>query len=84
MASAELPTDHLTRQFLAWVAEAPRTYAQTMEAWRTSCPRMTIWEDAVRDGLVRLANGHGAMGAAPVVLTERGKTLLSRTNSWPG
>ncbi len=77
MSTADTPTDHLTRQFLAWVNEAPRTYADAMEAWRTSCPRMTIWEDAVRDGLVRLANGHGAMGAAPVMITERGKNVLS-------
>ena len=77
MSTADAPTDHLTRQFLAWVAEAPRTYADAMEAWRTTCPRMTIWEDAVRDGLVRLASGHGAMGATRVTLTERGERLLS-------
>jgi hypothetical protein len=46
------PTGQLTLQFLAWVAEAPRSYRQTMEAWRTSCPRMPVWEDAVDDGLV--------------------------------
>jgi hypothetical protein len=81
MSTADAPTDHLTRQFLAWVAEAPRTYADAMEAWRTSCPRMTIWEDAVRDGLVRLTNGHGAMRETRVTLTERGATLLSNAKS---
>ena len=32
-------------QFLAWVAERPRNYAQTMEAWRSSCPRLSVWEE---------------------------------------
>ena len=36
----------LTEQFLAWVADRPRTYAEAMEAWRSSCPRLSIWEDA--------------------------------------
>ena len=47
-------TDLLMLQFLRWVAERPRTYADVMEAWRTSCPRMSIWEDAQADGLVQI------------------------------
>ena len=35
-----------------WVAARPRPYDEVMEAWRTSCPRLTIWEDAVDRGLV--------------------------------
>jgi hypothetical protein len=54
----------LTLQFLAWVAEGPRTYGEAMEAWRSTCPRLSIWEDAVRDGLVRLENG-GAIERLP-------------------
>jgi hypothetical protein len=37
----------LTRGFLVWLAHMPRTYAETMEAGRSSCPRFTIWEDAL-------------------------------------
>ena len=33
-------------QFLAWLSERPRSYADTMEAWKTSCPRLSAWEDA--------------------------------------
>src|SRR5207248_8806967 len=40
----------LTRDLLDWIASTPRTYRETMEAWRTSCPRLSIWEDAVGDG----------------------------------
>ena len=60
----------LTLQLLAWIAERDRTYAQTMEAWKSSCPRLTVWEDAVADGLVRVQSG-------TVLLTAAGTELLS-------
>jgi hypothetical protein len=59
-----------TLQLLAWIAERDRTYAQTMEAWKSSCPRLTVWEDAVADRLVRVRRG-------TVLLTEAGTELLS-------
>ena len=62
----------LTLQFLEWVAAAPRSYPEVMEAWRTSCPRLSIWEDATADGLVEVAGGQG-----PVRLTPRGRALLN-------
>jgi hypothetical protein len=67
----------LTLQMLAWIAERPRSYGETMEAWRTSCPRLSIWEDAQHDHLVVVRAG-AAMGQA-VVLTERGQALLDRS-----
>eukprot|EP01037_Dinobryon_pediforme_P005501 gene5501-5556_t len=42
----------LVLQLLAWVARSERSYDETMEAWRTSCPRLSVWEDAVDGGLV--------------------------------
>jgi hypothetical protein len=62
----------LTIQFLEWVAAAPRCYPEVMEAWRTSCPRLSIWEDATANGLVELAGGRGL-----VSLTSRGRALLN-------
>jgi hypothetical protein len=53
---------------LSWIDEKPRTYAETMEAWRTSCPRLSIWEDAVIAGLVKV-NG------ASVTVTPKGRAL---------
>ncbi len=38
---------------LEWLASGPKLYADVMDAWRTSCPRLTIWEDAVEQGLVQ-------------------------------
>jgi hypothetical protein len=63
------------------VAAKPRTYDETMEAWRTSCPRMPIWEDAMSEGLVALkggtANSGTAMRERSVVLTDRGYATLN-------
>jgi hypothetical protein len=69
----------LTLQFLAFVAGGGRTYAEVMEGWRTSCPRLSIWEDAVLAGLVRLDNGGGrGRNQALVKLTVRGRVLLDQ------
>jgi hypothetical protein len=46
------PAMHLRRQLLEWIDERPRTYAEVLDAWKTSCPRLSIWEDACIDGLV--------------------------------
>jgi hypothetical protein len=65
----------LTLQFLAWVAEAPRTYADAMEAWRSTCPRLSIWEDASLDGLVAI-DGGASRNQSRVVLTPKGRAML--------
>lgn len=71
------PAAHLTLQFLGWLAEAPRSYAAVMEAWRTSCPSLSIWEDALIDGLVEIGAGAPSRDAAPVRLTARGRARLA-------
>ena len=70
-----MPISALTLQLLAWIAARPRTYQDTMEAWRTTCPRLTIWEDAVGDGLVSVESA-ASMNDARVLLTESGRALL--------
>jgi hypothetical protein len=67
----------LTQQFLAWVAEAPRSYADA-EAWRRSCPHLSIWEDAISDGLVRFEPDK-TMQQGRLVVTARGRALLAQT-----
>jgi hypothetical protein len=47
----------LILDLVAFVAERPRPYAEVLDAWRTSCPRLTVWEDAVEQGLVTLQDG---------------------------
>ncbi|HMK79004.1 MAG TPA: hypothetical protein VK438_05110 [Xanthobacteraceae bacterium] len=56
-----------------WVAQKPRTHADVMSTWRTSCPRLTVWEDALDRGLVaRKKAGHQSI----VVVTPRGLKFL--------
>ncbi|MCC7427613.1 MAG: hypothetical protein IT557_11955 [Alphaproteobacteria bacterium] len=43
----------LIRDLLGWLAAGPRPYAEVIDAWRTSCPRLTVWEDAIERGLIR-------------------------------
>jgi len=66
----------LTQQYLAWVDEGNRSYADA-EAWRRSCPHLSIWEDAIADGLIRFANG-SSMRQSRLVLTPRGRARLKR------
>jgi len=61
----------LMRQFLAWVAEQPRTREQAVEGWH-SCPHISVWEDAVVEGLVRTEND----GKRTLALTRRGLSVL--------
>lgn len=72
-------TAALTVQFLAWIEAHPRTYAETMEAWRTSCPRLSIWEDAIRENLVQIERApQQSMKLAGVVLTPEGRAFVRR------
>lgn len=52
-------TESLVLDLIEWVAAQPRTYAEVMEAWRTSCPRLPIWEDAVDRGFVAREHQEG-------------------------
>lgn len=59
---------------LEWLASGPKPYADVMDAWRTSCPRLTIWEDAVEQGLVQRRRNEDR--DLLVALTEAGWTTL--------
>jgi hypothetical protein len=66
----------LVLELLRWLAIRPRSYSETMEAWRTSCPRMPVWEDALGNALVAVASDDE--GALAVRLTEKGHDFLGR------
>jgi hypothetical protein len=69
-------------QFLDWVASRPRTYAEAMDAWRTSCPRLSVWEDALIAGFIQV-NGGGPAQQGEVALTPRGRAILAGRNRDP-
>ena len=59
--------DSLILDLLEWVTKEERTYEQVMEAWRTSCPKLPVWEDANDRGLVttELINARLIVRATP-------------------
>ena len=64
----------LILDLLEWIAARPRRYEDVMNAWRTSCPRLAIWEDTVDAGFVVTQSGAGMQKM--VVITDRGKEFL--------
>jgi hypothetical protein len=64
-----MDNESLVLDLVEWVAADTRTYDEVMAAWRTSCPRLTIWEDSIDHGLLRL-DGH------TVKVTDEGRRLL--------
>lgn len=57
--------DSLVLDLLEWIGSEPRPYAEVLDAWRTSCPRLPVWEDATERGFIARRNqsGEGAMVA---------------------
>jgi hypothetical protein len=64
----------LIHDLVGWLAAGPKPYDEVMEAWRTSCPRLTVWEDAVDAGLVVR---RAAAGGVIVELTAKGQALAA-------
>jgi hypothetical protein len=57
--------ENLILDLLEWVAKRTRTYEETMDVWRTSCPRLPVWEDANDRGLITLDAENGRNVAYP-------------------
>jgi len=64
----------LVRDLVEWVGNG-RSYADVMDAWKTSCPRLPVWEEANARGL--LERRHDADGMEWVKVTSAGRRLLS-------
>ena len=75
--SAEVSSevDALVLDLLEWIGPGARPYAEVLEAWRTSCPRLPVWEEAhARGYLVRdRTPGHGEM----IVVSATGAEYLA-------
>lgn len=61
---------------VAWVANQPQPYSDVMERWRTSCPQLPVWEEAVDRGLVERHRDEN--GKTVIIATQRGLTFLKR------
>lgn len=67
--------DDLILDLLAFVTATHRPYDEVMEAWRTSCPRLPVWEEANARNLIARVR---IDGVASVRVTEAGLALLKR------
>jgi hypothetical protein len=66
--------DPLVMDLIQFVAVAPRPYDEVIDAWRTSCPRLTVWEDAIERGYI--ACGRDADKSLVVAATNAGIDFL--------
>ncbi len=67
--------DALLCDLLSWLAPGDRPYAEVIDAWRTSCPRLPVWEDANDRGLVAQVRQNGRL---MVAITPAGRAFLAQ------
>lgn len=70
------PVAPLVLDLLEWVGSRPRPYREVIDAWRTSCPRLPVWETANEQGL--LEHSHPAGAEAMVSLSAQGREHLAQ------
>ena len=68
------PIEPLILDLLEWIGPRPRPYTEVMEAWRTSCPRLPVWEEANARGFIDHLHEQGQ--AALVAVSPRGLAQL--------
>jgi hypothetical protein len=68
--------DALILDLIEWIGPEPRPYAEVLEAWRTSCPRLPVWEDATDRGFI--ARHRPPSQAALVSVTRTGAEYLRK------
>jgi len=78
---ADIVVDALILDLLEWLAARERSYEEVMEAWRTSCPKLPVWEEANDRGLV---DRQDADGSSVVRVSAAGRALLTGNRSRHG
>ena len=68
----------LILDLLEWLATADRSYDDVMDVWRTSCPKLPVWEEANERGLVIRED---ANGRCVVRVSSSGRALLAQRDS---
>lgn len=72
---SDATVDNLIVDLLAWVGKGERSYEEVLEAWRTSCPKLPVWEDANDRGFVSRVDVNGR---EVVRITAAGRAFLER------
>ncbi|HVH86187.1 MAG TPA: hypothetical protein VM912_05645 [Terriglobales bacterium] len=78
-AMADAVVEALIVELLQSLAKGERSYDEVMDAWRTSCPRLPVWEDANDRGLVIRDQ---ANGRSVVRITSLGLAFLEQQKTF--
>ena len=80
MQEMPMENESLILDLLEGVASTPKSYEDVMNAWRTSCPRLTIWEDTLDAGYLKVLNKevHVTAGGLEFLSARRGRASASR------
>ena len=78
---SDATVENLILNLLEWLADGERSYEDVISVWRTSCPRLPVWEDANDRGLVTVVEVNGR---CVVRITRAGLALLDRPVEEPG
>lgn len=70
------PVDALIVDLLEWIGAESRPYADVLDAWRTSCPRLPVWEDANDRGFI--AQHYDNAQGARVSVTAAGRAYIQQ------
>ena len=75
------PVAALILDLLDWLMVRDRTYEEVMDAWRTSCPRLPVWEDANDRGLITReeVNGNSVVRVSSAGLALLGQRKVQKT-----
>jgi hypothetical protein len=73
--------DPLLRDLIEWIGSVPKPYREVLDAWRTSCPRLTVWEEATERGYVERRHDQGQ--GAVVVVTPKGRRFAASQSARP-
>ncbi len=68
--------DALVLDLLEWIGSDARPYAEVIDAWRTSCPRLPVWEEANQRGFIEHQHetGRGRSVSVSALGTEHLRT----------
>jgi len=72
------PVDALILDLLEWIGPGARPYAEVIEAWRTSCPRLPVWEEANLRGFIEHRHASGEQASVTLSMSGRQHLKLSR------
>ena len=75
------PVEALILDLLEWLGTRPKPYREVIDVWRTSCPRLPVWEEANARGF--LAHTHRAGAPAEVEVTREGLAHLRAARGAP-